>query len=134
VAAAERDGKARDLVTSWDRLTEGYAQALPELETDSLRFGVARAQLRQFGEGLRDQPELVRVLRERGAAFGVEERPELARVLADALPQRAIAGMMDAAEGHMRGQLREVAEQEAVRTREERAKRRSLDRGHGMGL
>jgi Ti-type conjugative transfer relaxase TraA len=134
VAAAERDGKARDLVANWDRLTEGYAKALPDLEADSLRFGVARAQLRQFGEGLRDQPELVRVLRERGATFGLDERPDLARVLADAQPLRAIAGMMDAAEVQMRGQLRDVAEKEAVQAREERATRRSLDRGHGMGL
>jgi hypothetical protein len=95
---------------------------------------VARAQLRQFGEGLRDQPELVRVLRERGAAFGLEERQDLARVLADAQPQRAIAGMMDAAEAHMRGPLRAVAEQTLARDREELAKRRSLDRGLGLGM
>ncbi|MEA2733355.1 MAG: hypothetical protein QOD93_675, partial [Acetobacteraceae bacterium] len=47
-------------------------------------FGVARADMQRFGEALREQPELVRLLRERGAEFGLDARKDLARLGIDA--------------------------------------------------
>jgi hypothetical protein len=88
--------------------------------------------MQRFGEALREQPELVRLLRERGAEFGLDARKDLARVLADAQPQRTLTSLMDKAETAMWGQLRE-AEKEAAREREAQARRRSLDRGPGLG-
>lgn len=129
---AARDAQARDLVGGWDRVSQDYSRALPALEADPLRFGVARADMQRFGEALREQPELVRLLRERGAEFGLDARKDLARVLADAQPQRTLTSLMDKAETAMWGQLRE-AEKEAAREREAQARRRSLDRGPGLG-
>ena len=131
--AAERDTQARDLVASWDRLARDYNRALPGLEADPTALDDARAQLLRFGAGLRDQPEVVRALRERGAEFGLDERKNLLRVLADPQPQRAIDGMMGAAEAHMRAQLRERAEKAAARERETAAKRPRQTHGLGMG-
>jgi len=135
-AAIERDEQARALVGDWDGLIRGYNAALPGLEADPA-LGGARAQMLQFGRALREQPELVQVLRERGAAFGMEERPNLARVLADAQPDRAITGILDAAETGMRLHLREQARQaeEATRKREwELAPRQRQSRSQGMSL
>jgi hypothetical protein len=75
----------------------------------------------------------VRVLRERGAEFGLDEQKNLARVLADPEPRRAIAGMTDAAEAHVRERLRQRAEKAIALEREDLAQRRSLGRGMGMG-
>jgi Ti-type conjugative transfer relaxase TraA len=137
-AVERQDEQARALVGRWDGLIRGYNAALPGLEADPA-LGGARAQVLQFGQVLREQPELVQVLRERGPAFGMEARPNLTRVLADAQPERVIAGIMDATETGMRTQLREQArltEQEAAREREVAAKRErsSPRRSQGMSL
>ncbi|MBN9559161.1 MAG: Ti-type conjugative transfer relaxase TraA [Alphaproteobacteria bacterium] len=132
--AVERDAKARELVASWDRLASDFRLALSGRGAEAGSLDKARAELQRFGAGLREQPELVRVLRERGAEFGLEERKNLARVLADPEPRRAIAGMTDAAEAHVRELLRQRAEIAIERQRKELSQRRSLGRGMGMGL
>jgi hypothetical protein len=90
-------------VASRVRLAGDYGRALPGLE------GV-RAQLRRLRAGLRDQPELARVLRPRGAEFRLGERKTLARV---------------------RKQLREKAKKEAARERAEAERRPRRSRGLG---
>ncbi len=132
-ADAARDRQTHELVARWDRVILDYGQTLPGLEADPVTFSGARAELQRFGEAMRDKPELVRVLRERGAAFGLDERKNLARVVADPQPQRAVSGLMETAEDQIRKHLREVAAQEITREREERARRRGLNRGPGMG-
>jgi hypothetical protein len=114
-AAIERDAKAHGLVASWDRLSRDYRQALPRLQADPSGLGAARAALLKFGEGLRAQPELMQVLRERGAEFGLEKRQILSQVLADARPEKVLAGMLDSAETRMRGELRQQAAKQALR-------------------
>jgi len=131
--ALERDeAAARGVVGQWDRLLQGYDAVLPGLEADPALGGTREALLR-FGRGLREQPGALQVLRERGAAFGLDERPNLARVVADAQPERVVAGIMNGVEVEMRAHLKEVAEQEAARQRELRAKQRPT-RDHGMSL
>ncbi len=130
-ARAQGEAAARELVGSWDRLLRNYNTALPGLEADPM-LGGTKADLVQFVGGLKEQPGAVRVLREGGAAFGMAERPNLARVLADAQPERVVAGIMGAAEDGMRAHLKEVAEQEAVRQRELRAQQRP-SQGMSMG-
>jgi len=114
-AAIARDAKAHGLVASWDRLSLDYRQALPRLQADPHRLGAARAALLKFGEGLRAQPELMQVLRERAAEFGLEKRQILSQVLADARPEKMLAGMLDSAETRMRGELRQQAAKQALR-------------------
>ena len=126
------EAAARDLVGQWDRLLGAYNAALPGLAADPT-LGGTREQLARFGRGMREQPGAARVLREEGEAFGMAERPNLARIVADREPERVVAGIMAKAENGMRTQLKEVAEQEAARQREERAQQR-LTRGHGMSL
>jgi len=127
--AAEQ--QARDLVGSWDRLLQDYNRALPGLKADPSLDGT-REELLQFGRALREQPEAVQVLRERGAAFGMEERPNLARVLSSRQPERVIAGIMEATEAGMRQELRVTAEQEAARKREMEAQRQRSSPSQGM--
>ena len=127
--AAEQ--QARALVGGWDRLLQSYNAALPGLEVDPA-LGETRERLLQFGRALREQPEAVQVLRERGAAFGMEERPNLQRVLSSRQPERVIAGIMETAEAGMRQELRVAAEQEATRKREVEAQRQRSSPSRGM--
>lgn len=132
-AVVARDAQARGLVGTWERLLEGYNAALPGIGTDP-RLGGTREQLIGFGRGLREHPDAVQALRERGAEFGMERRPNLARVLADVQPERVITGIMETAEAGMRADLREqarAAEQEAARRRELEARQRP---SQGMGM
>jgi Ti-type conjugative transfer relaxase TraA len=128
-AVMARDARAQGLVASWDRLSQDYRQALPGLQADPRRFGAARTELLKFGEGLREQPDLVQVLRERGAEFGVDKRQTLSRVLADAQPQRVLVGMMDSAETRVRGELQQAAAKPAARAEAPEPTRG----GHGRG-
>ena len=118
--AAEK--QARALVGEWDRLTKAYDLALPWVNADTPVLEDAREGLLGFGRALDGQPEAAGVLRERGAAFGVEERPNLRRVLSSPQPERAVAGIMDTAEADMRAHLR-AAEQEVARQRKLEAER-----------
>ncbi|MDE2342160.1 MAG: Ti-type conjugative transfer relaxase TraA [Betaproteobacteria bacterium] len=124
--AAARDETARNLVREWERRTKDYNQALPRLEVDPT-LGGARARLRQFGEALRDHPDAVQALRERGQAFGVNGNSLLARVLAAKQPGPAIAGLMTVTETKMRAHLKQVAEREVAQALEW-----GLSRGGGM--
>jgi len=136
-ALARTEAAARELVGRWDRLLEGYSAALPRLEADPKRLDGARDQLVQFGRGLREQPEAVRLLQERGEAFGMAERPNLTRILADRQPERVVANVVRTAEAEMRAHLKTVAEQEALRQQEQqRAQqvRQRQSRGHGMSM
>ena len=135
--AAERlDGQARALVGDWERLVQGYQAALPGLEADPT-LGGARDRLLRFGQAVREQPEAAQALRERGAAFGMEERPNLRRVLSARQPEQAIAGIMESVETDMRAHLRVAAEQEAARQRKLEAERQqqrpSPSQGMSMG-
>jgi Ti-type conjugative transfer relaxase TraA len=126
-AEAARDEMARDLVRQWNRLTKDYRQALPGLETDP-ELGGARSRLLQFGRTVREHPEAVSVLRERGPEMGLEKGSTLASVLASRQPAQAIDKLMRIAEAGMRHQLTLAAEQQAAR----QAKERALSRGQGM--
>jgi len=127
--AAEQ--QARALVGGWDRLLQGYNRALPCLEADPALDGT-REQLLQFGRALREQPEAVQVLRERGAAFGMEERPNLQRVLSARQPERVIAGIMETTEAGMRQERRVAVKQEATRKREVEAQQQRSSPSRGM--
>ena len=118
--AAEK--QAHVLVGEWDRLTKAYDVALPWVNADTPVLEDAREGLLGFGRALDGQPEAAGVLRERGAAFGLEERPNLWRVLSAREPERAVAGIMDTAEAGMRAHLR-AAEQEVARQRKLEAER-----------
>ena len=118
--AAEKQAQA--LVGEWDRLVKAYDVALPWVNADTPVLEDAREGLLEFGRALDGQPEAAGVLRERGAAFGVEERPSLRRVLSSPQPERAVAGIMDTAEADMRAHLR-AAEQEVARQRKLEAER-----------
>ena len=127
--AAEQ--QARALVGGWDRLLQDYNRALPGLKADPSLDGT-RERLLQFGRALREQPEAVQVLRERGAAFGMEERPNLARVLSAQQPERVIAGIMEATEAGKRQERRVAAKQEATRKREVEAQQQRSSPSRGM--
>ena len=128
-AEAARDETARDLVRQWDRLTDDYTKALPGLEADP-ELGGARSRLLQFGQTVRDHPEAVMALRERGPAFGLEDGSTLASVLANRQPAQAINRLMETAETAMRHQLTLEIELEAARKEQER----TVSRDYGMSL
>ncbi len=114
--AAERDAQAHGLVGQWDRLIKGYRAALPGLDRDPA-YDVARERLLGFGRDVQEGPELVAVLRGRGAEFGMAERPDLQRVLVDPRPARVIAQMVAQAEEMQRVQQQERARQSAEAAR-----------------
>ena len=114
--AAERDAQAHGLVGRWDGLIKGYRAALPGLDWDPA-YDVARDRLLGFGRDVQEGPELVAVLRQRGAEFGMAERPELQRVLVDPRPARVIAQMVAQAEEMQRVQQQERARQSAEAAR-----------------
>ena len=132
--AAEKQAHA--LVGEWNRLTEAFNTALPWLEADPSLAEGARERLLEFGRTLGEQPKAAEVLRERGAAFGLEERPNLRQVLSSSQPERAVAGIMDTAEADMRAHLRAAAEQEAERQRklEAERQRQAPRQGPGQGM
>ena len=133
-AAAERDKAAQTLVRDWKRLIQEYSAALPRLEADPA-LGGTRERLLQFGQALRDQPEVVKRLREDGAAFGLSATSNLTRVLADAQPERVIAGIVEKAETGMRAQLKVQAELKAQAEREALRQRAPAPRqGPSQGL
>ncbi len=125
-AEAARDEMARGLVGQWGRLTDDYKKALPSLKADPT-LGGARERLLQFGQILRDNPDVVKVLRERGLAFGIRDESNLAKVITDPQTAHAIHGLMERAETNMRRQLTVAAEREAARKEQERTM--SRDRG-----
>ena len=111
--------------------------ALPGLEADPAAVRAARKPLLEFGRALGGQPEAAGVLRERGAAFGLEERPNLRQVLSSPQPERVITGVMADAEASMRQELREAAEQaeqEAARQRKLEAERQRQRQGPSQGM
>ena len=129
--AAERDQQAHGLVRQWDGLVKDYTDALPGLGTDP-KLDAARARLVAFGQEVRRRPDLVAVLRERDAEFGVAERPTLHGVLGHAQPERAIAHFLEVAESIMRRQ-----QQDQVRQREaelDQARRPTRSRGPSVGM
>ncbi len=128
---AARDETARELVRDWGRLIKEYNQALPGLEADPT-LGGARERLLRFGDALQAQPDVLRALRERGRAYGVEDNSTLARVLADKQPARAIAGLMNGVEANVRRDLKLAAERQAALERE-RQLARSRSRGPSLG-
>jgi len=134
-ATERQEQQARALVGEWDRLTGAFSAALPGLEADP-SLGGTRDRLLRFGRVLREQPEAVQALRERGAAFGLEERPNLARVLSSRQPGQVITGIMEGAEAGMRQELRAAAEQEGARKRKLEAEQQRLAprRGYGMSM
>ena len=119
--AAERDEQARALVGQWDGLIKGYGAALPGLDR-APAYNAARDRLLAFGQGLQERPELVAVLRERGAEFGLAERPNLQRVLADPQPEQVIAGIGVLSESSQRAQQQELARQSEAARRAEAAR------------
>ncbi len=136
--AAEK--QAHVLVGEWDRLIGAYNAALPGLKADPATLEDARKRLLRFDGVLGGQPEAAQVLRERGAAFGLEKRPNLRRVLSSSQPERVITGVVADAEAGMRQELRaaaEQAEQEAARQRKLEAERQrqrpSPSQGMSMG-
>ncbi len=119
--AAERDAQAHGLVGQWDGLIKGYRAALPGLDRDPA-YDVARDRLLRFGQDVQEGPELVAVLRQRGAEFGMAERPDLQRVLVDPRPARVIAQMVAQAEEMQRVQQQERARQSEAARRAEAAR------------
>ena len=119
--AAERDGQVRALVGQWDGLIKGYGAALPGLDR-APAYGEARDRLLAFGRGLQERPELVAVLRQRGAEFGMAERPNLERVLADPMPEQVVAGIVALSESAQRAQQQELARQSEAARRAEAAR------------
>ena len=152
-AQARDEAAARELVGTWDRLRDHYAAAIPAIEADPA-LGGARDALLHFARGLAQQPGAVRVLREQGAAFGMEKRANLGWVVADPAPEQAMLGLLISAEAEMRARLaerqriaeeataqeaaareaaaREAAAREAERLRQAQAPRPS--RGPSMGM
>ncbi len=130
--ARQDEATARELVGTWDRLLRSYNAALPGLEADPA-LGGTRAALEAFARGLDQQHGAKRVLRTQGEAFGLAERPNLARVAAAEQPERVVAGVMAAAEDGLRAHLKEEAEKEAARQREQARLRPSRGMGMGMG-
>ena len=119
--AAERDAQARVLVGQWDGLIKDYGAALPGLDR-APAYGEARDRLLAFGRGLQDRPELVAVLQQRGAEFGMAERPNLQRVLADPMPEQVVAGIVALSESAQRAQQQELARQSEAARRAEAAR------------
>ena len=135
--AAEK--QAHVLVGEWDRLIGAYNAALPGLKADPATLEDARKRLLRFDGVLGEQSEAAQVLRERGAAFGLEERPNLRRVLSSPQPERVITEVMAGAEASMRQELRvaaEQAEQEVARQRKLDAERQrqAPRRSQGMSM
>ena len=130
--ARQDEAAARELVGTWDRLLRSYNAALPGLEADPA-LGGTRVALEEFARRLDQQHGAKRVLRIQGEAFGLAERPNLARMAAAEQPERVVAGMMTAAEDGMRAHLKEEAEKEAARQREQARLRPSRGMGMGMG-
>ena len=119
--AAERDAQARALVGQWDGLIKDYGAALPGVDRTPA-YDAARDRLLAFGQGLQDRPELVAVLRQRGAEFGLAERPNLERVLADPRPEQVVAGIVGLSESAQRTQQQELARQSEAARRAEVAR------------
>jgi len=130
--ARQDEAAARELVGTWDRLLHSYNAALPGLQADPT-LGGTRVALEEFARGLDQQHGVKQVLRTQGEAFGLAERPNLARVAAAEQPERVVAGIMAAAEDGMRAHLKEEAEKEAARQREQARLRPSRGMGMGMG-
>ena len=108
-----------------------YTAALPGLGSDP-GLAMARERLVAFGQEVRKRPDLVAVLRERDAEFGVVERPTLHGVLGHAQPERAIAALLEVAETTTRRQ-----QQDQVRQREaelDQARRPTRSRGPSLGM
>jgi len=130
---AADEAAARELVGRWDRLLTGFKATLPRLDADPAH-GPAREALLRFGQEVRGQPGAVGILQQQGEAFGMGERPNLARVLAGARPERAVGGIVEAAETGMRARLQERAvQQEAQRQELASRPRPSQRRGPSMG-
>ncbi len=118
--ARERDeAAARVLAGQWDQLIEEYGAVFPQLEANPAALEGPRARLVQFGRTLREQPRAAAVLRQDGAAFGMDARPNLGQVLASAEPERAVAAMAADAEARRWAYLQEQARQEEARRREQ---------------
>ena len=129
--AAECDGQARALVRQWDQLIKGYGAALRGLDRDPA-YATARDRLLAFGRDLQERPELVTLLREREAEFGVAERPVLQRVLSDPKPEQVIAGIMAQSESTQRTQR--AHQQEQTRQAEAARQAASQPRSRGPSL
>ncbi len=106
---------------AWKQAVEVYGVALSSLEADAT-LGGTRERLLKVGQAVQEQPGAVRVLRERGAEFGMGEQPHLARVVASAQPERAVAELMKASEDAVRAQQRQQAAVEAERLAQEAAR------------
>ena len=122
--AADRESQAHALAEHWNRLVKEYGELVPRLDTDP-SFADARHCMLAFGQRLRDRPDLVTLLRQRGDAFGMAGRPNLQLVLADAQPERTIARLMETWEAPVRAQKQE---QQLARAREAEALLRKLQR------
>ena len=120
-AAMELEERARDLVRAWDLAVIAYVDALPTLASDAT-LGGAREGLHQLGRALKQQPELVGVLRERGAEFGVDDRVSLSRVVASVHPEQAMGRLLENVELERRVELQRTAELEASRLAQEAAR------------
>ena len=118
---AERDAQARALVGQWDGLIKDYGAALPGLDR-APAYDAVRDRLLAFGQGLQDRPELLAVLRQRGAEFGLAERPNLQRVLADPSPKQVVTGIVTLSENTQRAQQQELARQSEAARRAEAAR------------
>ena len=118
--AAERDVQARALVGQWDGLIKDYGAALPGLDR-APAYDAVRDRLLAFGQGLQERPELLAVLQQRGAEFGMGERPNLQRVLADPRPEQVVAGIVTLSESAQRTQQQELARQSEAARRAEAA-------------
>ena len=128
---AQREEQARGLVRIWDGMVKAYGEALPRIETDPA-LGGTRDHLLLFSAWLEAAPQAVMLLRERGAAFGLEERPNLTQVVAAARPEPLFAAIVEISEREMRTHLK--AEAELARQREEHRLSRGHDRGMSMGM
>jgi hypothetical protein len=108
------------LVSQWKKLVDDYNKALPSLEEDPT-LGGARAAFLAFGQSLRDHPEVVTALRERGAKQG----GTLARVLAAKEPGQVIGDVIEKAETAMRQKLKLAAQREPAQQLETTQSRES---------
>ena len=128
--------QARELVERWGALVEGYSATLPRVERDP-ELGGTRAALLRFGRGLREQPEAVALLRERGDEFGMAERPNLGRLLEAREPERLLRTWLDGYETAQRAELARERERQAElkREAERQAQQRAAARpSRGMSL
>ena len=96
-AAAARHQQARDLIEKWNQRIQRYRAILPAFSHDT-NYPEARDQLVAFARSLREQPDLVTLLRAHSSEPIPTEPATLQRLLDNPDPAQAIAAILREAE------------------------------------